>query len=157
TYGKVPLRAEQFRMLGSVQLCGVLHVVWQTRNSKADGRYALCVLFRSSLVIALPAGATTKFEVIAFLHLPDIKVESASDGRGVQCHSALYTWKICFETSGHLHEFILSACSALEEHAWKEAMQTKEPLIRRTDGLFSWIPSSTGLDLRSIGQVYSQQ
>lgn len=157
TYGKVSLRSEQFRMLGNVQLCGVLHVTWQTRNGKVDGRYALCVLFESSLIVALPTGATSKFEVIAFLHLPDIKIECASDGRGLQCHSTLHTWKICFENSGHLHEFILSACSAVEEIAWKNGMKIKDTPARRTDELFNQIPSSTGLDLRSIGQVYSQQ
>ncbi|KIW70132.1 hypothetical protein PV04_02433 [Phialophora macrospora] len=157
TYDKVSLGAEQLRMLGNVRLCGVLHVTWQTRNSRVDGRYALCVLFDSSLIIALPTGAIAKFEAIAFLHLPDLKVESASDGRGLQCHSALHTWKICFETSGHLHEFILSACSTVEEHAWKEGMRTKDFPSRRTDELFNQIPSSTGLDLRSIGQMYSQQ
>ena len=157
TYDKVSLRAEQFRMLGNVQLCGVLHVAWQTRNSKVDGRYSLCVLFDSSLIIALPAGATSKFEVIAFLHLPDVKFGSASDGRGLQCHSAHHTWKICFEISGHLHEFILSACTTTEELAWKECMRGKNIPGRRTDELFTQIPSSTGLDLRSVGQVYSQQ
>ncbi|ETI19749.1 hypothetical protein G647_08762 [Cladophialophora carrionii CBS 160.54] len=156
-YDRVSLGADQLRMLGNVRLCGVLHVTWQTRNNKVDGRYALCILFDSSLIIALPTGATAKFEAIAFLHLPDLKVESAGDGRGLQCHSALHTWKICFETSGHLHEFILSACSTVEEHAWKEGMRTKDFPSRRTDELFNQIPSSTGLDLRSIGQVYSQQ
>src|SRR6202012_5054998 len=121
------------------------------------GRYALCVLFDSSLVIALPAAAMAKLEVVAFLHLPDLKITSASDGRGLQCHSTLHTWKICFETRGHLHEFILSACSSVEEIAWKAGMQCKATPARRTDELFYQIPSSTGLDLRSVGQVYSQQ
>ena len=156
-YDKVSLRAEQLRMLGNVQLCGVLHVTWQTRSSRVDGRYAVCVLFDSSLIIAIPAGATAKFEVIAFLHLPDLKISSASDGRGLQCHSTIHTWKICFENRGHLHEFILSACSSVEENAWKAGMQTKETPAKRTDELFNQIPSSTGLDLRSVGQVYSQQ
>jgi hypothetical protein len=156
-YDRVTLRAEQFRMLGNVQLCGVLHVTWQGRNNKVDGRYALCVLFDNSLIIALPAGATAKFEIMAFLHLADISVVSASDGRALQCQSAHYTWKVCFEISGHLHEMIFSACSATEEHAWKGGMKTTELPVHKTDELFSQIPSSTSLDLRSIGQVYSQQ
>ncbi|KAJ9616288.1 hypothetical protein H2200_000006 [Cladophialophora chaetospira] len=156
-FDKISLAADQFRMLGNVQLCGVLHVAWQSRNGRVDGRYGLCTLFDSSFIIALPAGATAKFEAIAFLHLPDVKVESASDGRGLQCHSTLHTWKICFETGGHLHEFILSACSAIEEHAWKEGMRVSDSPARRTDELFLQIPSTSSLDLRSIGQVYSQQ
>ncbi|OAP64392.1 hypothetical protein AYL99_00364 [Fonsecaea erecta] len=154
---KVSLRAEQFRMLGNIQLIGVLHVTWQTRNTKVDGRYALCILFDTSLIIALPAGATAKFEVIAFLHLQDTRIESASDGRGLQCHSTVYTWKICFEMSGHLHEFILSACSAIEENAWRRGLQRNDASGGRMDELLHQIPSSISLNLRSIGQVYSQQ
>lgn len=81
TYEKVSLKAEEFRKLGNIRLCGVLHVAWQTRN-KIDGCYALCILFDGSLVVAFPAGASSHFEVIAFLHLPELKVECASDGRG---------------------------------------------------------------------------
>ncbi|KIX94858.1 uncharacterized protein Z520_09548 [Fonsecaea multimorphosa CBS 102226] len=154
---KVSLRVEQFRMLGNIQLSGVLHVTWQTRTNKVDGRYALCMLFDTSLIIALPAGATAKFEAVAFLHLRDTRVESASDGRGLQCHSTLYTWKICFEISGHLHEFILSACSAIEESAWRGGLQNKDAPGRRMAELLNQIPSSISLNLRSIGQVYSQQ
>jgi hypothetical protein len=157
TFDMVSLKAEHFRMLGNVQLCGVLHATWQNRANRVDGRYALCVLFDRSLIIAVPTGATSKFEIIAFLHLSDVKVDSASDGRGLQCPSALHTWKICFETRGHLHELVLSACSSTEEHVWKAGMRNREAPSRRTDELFHQIPSSTGLDLRSIGQVYSQQ
>ncbi|EXJ66304.1 uncharacterized protein A1O5_10456 [Cladophialophora psammophila CBS 110553] len=156
-YDKVSLRAEQFRMLGNIRLSGVLHVTWQTKNNRVDGRYALCVLFDTSLIIALPTGTTAKFEAIAFLHLPDTRIESASDGRGLQCHSTLYTWKICFAASGHLHEFILSACSATEENTWREGLQSKDTPGRRMDELLNQIPSSISLNLRSIGQVYSQQ
>lgn len=156
TYSKVSLKADQFRMLGNVNLCGVLHTTWQTR-ARIDGCYTLCILFDSSFVVALPAGASSRFEVVAFIHLSDIRVESASDGRGLQCHSTVHTWKICFEVSGHLHEFVLSACSMAEEHVWKDGLQRKGFPARMTDELFKQIPSSIGLDLRSIGMVYSQQ
>lgn len=156
TYRNVSLKAAQLRLLGNVQLCGVLHVTWQTRT-RIDGCYALCILFDSSLVIAFPVEAIPKFEVVAFLHLSDVRVESASDCRGLQCHSTLHTWKICFEVSGHLHEFMMSACSTTEENAWKDGMQNKDVPKKRTDDLFNQIPSSIAIDLRSIGMVYSQQ
>ena len=156
-YDNMSLRAEQFRLLGNVQLCGVLYVTWQTRNCRVDGRYALCILFDSSLVIAIPTGAASKLEVIAFLHLADLKLVSPSDGRGLQCHATLHTWKICFEARGHLYEFIFSACSSIEESVWKSGLQSKESSVKRSDPLFHQIPSSAGFDLRSIGQVYSQQ
>ncbi|EHY60380.1 hypothetical protein HRR83_000140 [Exophiala dermatitidis] len=153
-YGRVTLKVEQFRALGNIRLCGVLHVTWQTR-SRVDGSYALCILFDSSLVVALPAGASSRFEVVAFIHLSELKVESSSDGRGLQCHSALYTWKACFEINGHLHEFIFSACSSTEEEVWKRYMQITT--VKRTTECLREIPGSIGLDLRSTGAVYSVQ
>ncbi|KIW11265.1 hypothetical protein PV08_10565 [Exophiala spinifera] len=155
-YGKVLMGPEHFRFLGNIQLCGVLYVTWQTK-SRVDGCYALCVLFDNSLMIALPASTSPTFEVVAVLHLSVLTVCSASDGRGLQCHSALHTWKICCEVNSHLHEFIFSACSAPEEQAWKEGMQSKDPLGRKTKEHLSEVPSSVGLDLRSVGLVYGQQ
>ncbi|EXJ92670.1 hypothetical protein A1O3_01222 [Capronia epimyces CBS 606.96] len=156
SYEKVSLKAEHFRMLGNIQLCGVLHVTWQTR-SKVDGCYAACILFERSLVVAFPAEASSRFEVVAFIHLAGLKVESPSDGRGLQCHSALHTWKVCFEVNGHLHEFILSACSAAEEEVWKDGMQGKGSGVRRTQELSTDTPSCIGLDLKSTGTVYGPQ
>lgn len=83
-YDKVSIKSDQFRMLGNIQLCGALHITWQTR-SRIDGCYALCILFDSSLVVALPAEASSRFEVVAFIHLSDLKVESPGDGRGESC------------------------------------------------------------------------
>ncbi|KAJ9500190.1 hypothetical protein H2202_004581 [Exophiala xenobiotica] len=156
TYGTISMSPEHFRLLGNIQLCGVLHVTWQTK-SRIDGCYALCILFENSLMVALPAGASPSFEVIAVLHESDLTVGSSSDGRGLQCHSALHTWKICFGVSGHLHEFVFSACSSAEEQAWKNGMQSKESLTRRTEERLVELPSCVGLELRSIGMIYGQQ
>ncbi|EXJ91089.1 hypothetical protein A1O1_04196 [Capronia coronata CBS 617.96] len=156
SYERVSLRAEQFRMLGNIQLCGVLHVTWQTR-SRIGGCYGLCILFDSSLMVALPAGPASRFEVVAFIHLTDLTVECPSNGRGLQCHSALHTWKVSLQVNGHFHELILSACSAAEEEVWKAGMEGKAPGVKRTKALLTGIPSSIGLDLRSTGSVYGPQ
>ncbi|KAI1620539.1 hypothetical protein EDD37DRAFT_158675 [Exophiala viscosa] len=155
-YNKVNLKPERLRSLGNVRLCGVLHVAWQTK-SKIDSCYALCVLFESTLLVAVPAGTSPCFEVIALLHLSDVSIASPSDGRGLQCHSALHTWKICFEANGHLHEFILSACSAVEEQTWKDSMLDKALSNRNACELSTELPSCIGLDLRSIGTLYGSQ
>lgn len=84
------MRPEQFRLLGNIQLCGVLHVTWQTK-SRIDGCYALCILFENSLMVALPAGATPSFEVVAVLHDYDLTVGSSSDGRGKSSPSGTVT------------------------------------------------------------------
>ena len=43
---------------------------------------------------------------------------------GLQCHTALFTWKLSFVADGQLYELILSACSAIEENQWKFAFQS---------------------------------
>ena len=75
------LAAENLRMLGNVLLCGVLHVTYQTRN-RVDGAYAMCILYPRVLVVAFPAGQTGRFDVTALIKLTDMKLESASDGKG---------------------------------------------------------------------------
>jgi hypothetical protein len=82
TFDRVPLSQDDFRLLGNVSLCGVLHVAYQTRHG-VTGAYALCVLYQQSLLIALPTAAAAKFDVVALIHLHDLKVDSASDGKGL--------------------------------------------------------------------------
>ena len=79
---RTTLASENLRLLGDVVLCGVLHVTYQTR-SRVDGAYALCVLYHDILLVAFPGAPTGKFEATALINLPDIKLESASDGKGL--------------------------------------------------------------------------
>ena len=67
------LKANDFRMLGNIDLCGVLHVAYQGKG-RVDGCYALCMLCGPYYVLALPAGASLKFIVVACVHLSDLKV-----------------------------------------------------------------------------------
>ena len=76
------LLPEDFRSLGNVILCGVLHIAYQTRL-RVDGAYAMCVLFGNHFLVAVPAGSSGKFEAIAILKLCDLKLESATDGKGM--------------------------------------------------------------------------
>ena len=82
SFDQIEFPAENFRLLGDAVLCGVLHIVYQT-SVKVDGHYALCLLYEQELLIALPTNGGAKFDVIAVLRLPDIKVESACDGKGM--------------------------------------------------------------------------
>lgn len=75
------LQASQFRMLGYPLLCGVLHLVYQTRTGVV-GSYGLCVLFQTHMILTVPARQAEKFDVIAVIHLSHLKIESTSDGKG---------------------------------------------------------------------------
>ena len=77
---KEPFRVCHFRMLGRIILCGVLHVAYQTKNG-VEGGYALCVLFSSHLMFAMP-GSSGKFNILGIVLLSDIKVDSADDIKG---------------------------------------------------------------------------
>ncbi|KAK5047825.1 hypothetical protein LTR84_006490 [Exophiala bonariae] len=155
-YERVTLQSDNYRLLGDVHLCGVLYVTWQTKR-RIDGAYAVCVLFDFSLLIALPAGTTPRLDLVAFLHLSDLKIESASDGQGLQCHSTLHTWKICARVGGNLSELILSACSSNEEAVWKDGLRGRYAPKNRVEDVSTQIPSSVSLDLRSVGAVYGPQ
>lgn len=80
--GPNTLGTTQFRMLGHVLLCGVLHVAYQTKN-RVEGGYMLCMLFKDYLVVAAPAARHTKFDIAATIYLADAKAVSTEDGRGM--------------------------------------------------------------------------
>lgn len=42
----------------------------------------LCALFKAYLVLGTPRAHLNKFDVIAIIHLADLKVEVAEDSRG---------------------------------------------------------------------------
>ncbi|KAL8965916.1 MAG: hypothetical protein Q9197_006264 [Variospora fuerteventurae] len=108
------------RLLGYPILCGVLYVAWESEN-EVCGEYMLCVLFRSQLILATLHPSTNRFEVVALVSLSNSQFDKADDGRGLQCHSASFSWKITFEASQQLYELIFCACSAKEENEWTQA------------------------------------
>ena len=92
----------QFRSLGHPILCGVLHIAYQSRTGIAGG-YAMCVLFATHLVIAIPIRHGRKFEVISVVYLPDLSIVSTEDGRGklTTVYTSLLTLTHCRPTMSH--------------------------------------------------------
>ena len=78
---RTKLMPEDLRLFGNVVLCGVLHVTYQTRV-RVDGTYALCILYQNVFLVAFPACPIGSFDVAALVNLNDMKLESASDGKG---------------------------------------------------------------------------
>jgi hypothetical protein len=87
------LQAHQFRMLGHATHCGVLHVAYQTKF-QVDGSYAMCMLFASHLILAIPSRSSPRFMILAVVHLSDLKLESSTDGKGIYgtCVLLLTLW-----------------------------------------------------------------
>ncbi|KAF2820334.1 Rho guanyl nucleotide exchange factor [Ophiobolus disseminans] len=137
-------RALVFRLLGHVLLCGVLHIAFQTPEPRVKGQY----MVRSH----------TPYTVVASIGLANASVEETDNGRGVQCHTAMNTWKLVFEHGHRLHEIILSACSLLEEEIWKK--QLRERIVCEThdftegQATMQDMFSSLSLDMKSLGPVF---
>jgi RhoGEF domain len=86
--GHNTLKSDQFRMLGHVLLCGVLHVAYQTSH-RIGGGYMLCLMFKDYLLIAAPALEQGNFDIVATIYLSDAKVVSSEDGRGMLSMSSV--------------------------------------------------------------------
>lgn len=69
------------RLLGYPILCGVLYVAWES-ESDVCGEYALCVLFRAHLLLAILRPYTDRYDVVAIINLSDMQLKKADDGRG---------------------------------------------------------------------------
>ncbi|MCJ1469436.1 hypothetical protein MMC07_008069 [Pseudocyphellaria aurata] len=145
------------RLLGHAILCGVLYVAYQSKND-LRGDYMLCVLFKSYLVLAKPRPGGTQYNVVAILSLSDIQIDKSDNGRGLQCYTAPYSWKLVFESNQQLYELILCACSAREEEQWKSSLleySSKEGQIQKEDQatlaplFYILLP-----DIRSLGHIF---
>lgn len=81
---KLRISAAQFRSLGTVELCGVLHVAYQS-NTAIGGAYAVCALLDEHFLVAFPSTSNLQvFEAAALIQLSDLAVEGAMDGKGRQ-------------------------------------------------------------------------
>lgn len=69
------------RALGQIQLCGALHVCWQTREG-VDGQYMVCLLYKDSLCLATASRTEQLYTIQACISLSTIKIEEADNGRG---------------------------------------------------------------------------
>jgi cell pole-organizing protein PopZ len=155
-FDRCSLAQDDFRLLGNALLCGVLHVAYQTRHG-ITGVYALCVLFQRHFLVAFPVATSQRFDIVAFINLDDLSVETAADGKGLQSPSAVHTWKLSFVVEGNVHEFLMSASSATEEESWKRGLRGNLSQEGGSRTLPRQFLSSLALDLRCVGAVYERQ
>ncbi|KAF9886861.1 hypothetical protein FE257_010984 [Aspergillus nanangensis] len=107
-----------YKQLGPMSLCGVLHVTYiMSRN--ITGKYMVCVLFKSHLILASLSQGHPKLQVVACLYVCDVKLDTLRNGRGLCCDSSLFSWKLSFQYKSNGFEVVLSASSANEERKWK--------------------------------------
>ncbi|KAI4254091.1 MAG: hypothetical protein L6R42_007332 [Xanthoria sp. 1 TBL-2021] len=145
------------RLLGHAILCGVLYIAYESEK-EVCGAYMLCVLFKTHLLLAVPQSDTFRYHVVALINLHGSQIEKSDDGRGLQCHTASFSWKLIFEHAQQLYEFVFCACSRDEEEAWTKAIahQAAKSSHRQLDEVLLLQPMYTFLTLNAnpLGPVF---
>lgn len=147
------------RLLGSVELCGCLHIAYRSRGC-IKGKYVMCVLFETTLLLATVDEETENYAVLAGIPLSSATLQEADNGKGLQCHTAPHSWKIVFEHSARMFEIIATACSAVESQVWREhlARSIETRTLAVTQGLSNVFELHSPLtsDMRSIGKAFGK-
>ena len=79
---------------------------------------------------------------------------------GLQCHTALFSWKIIFEADSHLFELVFSACSATEQQQWLAGIERGRSLLA-LEGPARQPPvpdlfTTSSLELKALAPVFGQ-
>ncbi|KAK3072897.1 hypothetical protein LTR53_006000 [Teratosphaeriaceae sp. CCFEE 6253] len=151
-------RTAFLKLLGPVALCGCLHVAYCSRDA-IKGRYVICVLFETTLLLAHADEDDCKYSVLAGVALGNATITEADNGRGLQCHTAPHSWKVVYEHHSKMYEIMLTACSATEATAWRGQIVTcaaaqAKASGDRTRGTFE-LYSPMVEDMKTVGKAVS--
>ncbi|CAZ80044.1 unnamed protein product [Tuber melanosporum] len=147
------------RLLGQIFLCGALHVAWQGPTIPV-GEYMACLLYKSYLLLARVPKSGGTYDVKFAISLGTARMEEANQGQGLNCYSALFSWKIIFEAGHRIYEVLLSACSATEEEVWRNRIaeciaEESKDYDEYSSAKSSIIPVVIS-DMRSLGHVFGR-
>ncbi|CVK83039.1 uncharacterized protein FMAN_00653 [Fusarium mangiferae] len=143
----------QVRSFGHIQLCGVLHVCWQS-PAGVDGQYMICLLYKDVLCLASGGKFDPIYTIMACIDVHCSAVEDADNGRGLQCHLAPFSWKLVFESDHQLYEVVMTACTSREENEWRTRLQ--QPLCLEPVGRSPGLQIFLSLDIQSLGTVFGR-
>lgn len=79
---------------------------------------------------------------------------SLTESKGLQCHTAPFSWKLVFECDHHLYETIMTACTPKEEIEWRTRLS--RPARDSSEPTNSSMFSSLDLDIKSLGTVFGK-
>lgn len=71
----------RIRSFGHIQLCGVLHACWQSKDG-IQGQYLVALLYKDWLCLASASKVDQIYTLQACVPLNEIKVEAVDNGRG---------------------------------------------------------------------------
>ncbi|KAL7909681.1 hypothetical protein GGI35DRAFT_493525 [Trichoderma velutinum] len=144
----------QIRSFGHIRLCGTLHICWQT-DEGVDGQYFICLLYRDMLCLASAGKVDPIYTIMACINIDGIRIEEVDNGRGLQCHTAPFSWKIVFECDYQLYEIIMTACTSKEETEWRARLSrppSDDQEVKRSD-----VFSTIHMNIKSLGSVFGKQ
>ncbi|KAF2668519.1 hypothetical protein BT63DRAFT_456161 [Microthyrium microscopicum] len=148
-----------FQKLGRVLLCGVLHVTFTT-NDRVQGQYMISILYRSMLILATLNKTPNSYSIDMSIPLVNASIDTTDNGKGLQCHTAQFSWKITFDIERRQHEIIISACSEREEEIWTSHLRSRisaettdfsEGRVDMVDSMFLAKPHP---DMKAIGPAF---
>ncbi|KAI9794524.1 MAG: hypothetical protein M1835_006531 [Candelina submexicana] len=117
-------------------------------------------LYKHTPVCDCPESHAELEKVLHRLRETAREINKATDDPAARCHTALYTWKIVFESDHRLYEIILSACSAKEEDEWKTSLLERSAVEGQEifDDRANWqdMFSSMSLNVKPIAKVFGQ-
>ncbi|KAG9994649.1 hypothetical protein KCU80_g24636, partial [Aureobasidium melanogenum] len=120
----------------------------------------ICILYESCLLLALPDRSSSKYKVVVGTSLASTTIEESDNGKGLQCHTAPFTWKVVFESGGKIYELIMGACSHVEESVWRDRLAGRIAVEAQHVAEGHSIPidlqSPLTRDIRSFGKAYSK-
>ncbi|OTA04214.1 hypothetical protein A9Z42_0047820 [Trichoderma parareesei] len=120
-----------------------------------DGQYFICLLYRDVLCLAAAGKVDPIYTIRACINVDGIRIEDVDNGRGLQCHTAPFSWKLVFECDHQLYEIIMTACNPKEETEWKTRLTRpmSEDQERKSPSMFSTLY----MDIKSLGTVFGKQ
>ncbi|KAG8675384.1 hypothetical protein FPOAC1_001362 [Fusarium poae] len=143
----------QVRSFGHIQLCGVLHVCWQTPTG-VDGQYMICLLYNDVLCLACGGKYDPIYTVLACIDIHSTTIEDVDNRRGLQCHLAPFSWKLIFKIDHQLYEIVMTACTHTEESEWRSRLcqASSSDSSTRAPGFNSFL----SFDIMSLGAVFGR-
>lgn len=159
TFSNQVPRSVYLQLLGQVHLCGCLYITWRSKD-RIKGSYLICVLFGSTLLLASADDDPLKYTTLAGIPLANATIVECDNGKGLQCYTAPHSWKLVFEHSARMYEFILTACSAVEADAWRRQMNARieaqaQATCEGSENVFE-LQSPLVSEMRSVGKAFGK-
>ncbi|KAG8349933.1 hypothetical protein FVEN_g11897 [Fusarium venenatum] len=143
----------QVRSFGHIQLCGVLHICWQT-STGVDGQYMICLLYNDVLCLAGGGRYDPIYTVLACIDIHSTTIEDVDNRRGLQCHLAPFSWKLIFKIDHQLYEIVMTACTHTEESEWRSRLC--QPFSSDSSTRAPGFNSFLSVDIMSLGAIFGR-